>query len=177
MPVTRSATSPVQLYSDFRREHPGTAIPADYLTERGFHLGRWQDRQRVARMLDTLPPQRIAQLDAIGFVWSDDNTPLPAVSRADSKRRRMLTEIAAYREEHGNALVPANYVTHDGEQVGQWLYRAVKKWRADTLPDEERGPLAVLGVSPNPRPRGPRTPAQRTGSAVRHPGRRSQARI
>lgn len=100
---------------------------------------------------------------------------VPAVSRADSKQRRMLTEIAAYREEHGNALVPANYVTADGEQVGQWLYRAVKKWRADALPDEERRPLAALGVSPGPRPRGPRTSAQHTGAGVHRRDRRLSA--
>jgi hypothetical protein len=40
----------------------------------------------------------------------------------------MLTEIAAYREEHGDALVPANSVTADGEQVGKWRYQAAKKW-------------------------------------------------
>jgi hypothetical protein len=114
-------------------------------------------------MLGTLPPQRIEQLDEIGFLWSDDDVPLPAVSRTDAKRRRMLTAIAAYREEHGNALVPANYVTADGEQVGQWLYRAVKKWRADALPDKERRTLSVLGVSPGPRPRGPRTSAHLVG--------------
>ncbi|TQC46466.1 helicase [Rhodococcus sp. WS4] len=163
MRENRSTASALQLYRAFRQRHPRTAIPADYVTEGGFRLGRWQDRQRVARMLGTLPPQRIEQLDAIGFVWSDDDVPLPAVSRADSKRRRMLTAIAAYREEHGDALVPANYVTADGEQLGQWLYRAVKKWRADALPDEERAPLAALGVSPGPRPRGPRTSAQRAG--------------
>ncbi len=149
MHATQSAASPLQHYRIFRRQHPRTAIPTDYVTEDGFRLGRWQERQRVARMLGTLPPQRIAQLDAIGFMWSDDDdVPVPAVSRADSKQRRMLTEIAAYREEHGNALVPANYVTADGEQVGQWLYRAVKKWRAGALPDEERRPLAALGGLP-----------------------------
>lgn len=124
-------------------------------------------------MLGTLPPQRIAQLNSIGFGWSDDDAPLPSVPPRDSKRRRMLIEIAAYREEHGNALVPANYVTADGEQVGQWLYRAVKKWRADALPDDERGPLAALGISPSPRPRGPRTVAHHTRTAVNPHGQRS----
>ena len=176
MRATQSAASPLQHYRIFRRQHPRTAIPADYVTEDGFRLGRWQERQRVARMLGTLPPQRIAQLDAIGFMWSDDDdVPVPAVSRADSKQRRMLTEIAAYREEHGNALVPANYVTADGEQVGQWLYRAVKKWRAGALPDEERRPPAALGVSPGPRPRGPRTSAQHTGSGVHRRDRQLSA--
>ncbi|RZL85072.1 MAG: helicase [Rhodococcus sp. (in: high G+C Gram-positive bacteria)] len=180
MRATRASASPLQLYAAFRRHHPRSVMPGDYVAECGFRLGRWQERQRVARMLGTLPPQRIQQLDAIGFVWSDDDdVPLPAVSRADSKRRRMLTEIAAYREEHGNALVPTNYVTADGEQVGQWLYRAVKKWRADALPDDERRPLAALGVSPGPRPRGPRGPAQHTGSAVHRRDRQlsKEARI
>ena len=159
----QSAASALQLYCAFRHQHPRSVMPSDYVTDCGFRLGRWQDRQRVARMLGTLPPQRIQQLDAIGFLWSDDAVPLPAVSAADGKRRRMLTAIAAYREEHGNALVPANYVTADGEQVGQWLYRAVKKWRANALPDNERRPLAVLGVSPGPRPRGPRLSAHPMG--------------
>ncbi|MGY4782759.1 helicase associated domain-containing protein [Rhodococcus opacus] len=163
MRANRSSASPLQLYAAFRRHHPRIVVPVDYVTECGFRLGLWQDRQRVARMLGTLPPQRIAQLDAIGFVWSDDDLPLPAVSPADGKRRRMISEIAAYREEHGDALVPANYVSVDGEQVGQWLYRAVKKWRANALPDDERRPLAALGVSPGPRPRGPRMPPQPVG--------------
>jgi hypothetical protein len=159
MRTHRSAASALKLYSAFRQQHPHDPIPENYVSECGFRLGRWQYRQRVARMLGTLPEERIRQLDSIGFVWSDDDAPLPAVARTDSKRRRMLAEIAAYREQHGNALVPANYVTADGEQVGQWLYRAVKKWRVDALSDEERGPLAVLGVSPGRRPRGPRTAA------------------
>ncbi|MFE5708504.1 helicase associated domain-containing protein [Rhodococcus koreensis] len=159
MRTHRSAASALELYSAFRQQHPHTAIPENYVTECGFQLGRWQYRQRVARMLGTLPEERIHQLDSIGFVWSEDDAPLPAVTRTDSKRRRMLAEIAAYREQHGNALVPANYVNADGDQVGQWLYRAVKKWRADALPEDERGPLAALGVSPGPRPRGPRTAA------------------
>ncbi|MDT2006853.1 helicase [Rhodococcus opacus] len=155
----RASLSPLRMYAAFRRTHPHSPVPDDYVTDNGYRLGRWQTRQRVARMLGTLPASRISELDAIGFVWSENGQPLPAVARTDSKRRRMLTAIAAYREEHGNALVPANYLTDDGEQLGQWLYRAVKKWRAHNLPDEERAPLALLGVSPAPRPRGPRTAA------------------
>ena len=109
----QSSASPLQLYAAFRRHHPRIVVPVDYVTECGFRLGLWQDHQRIARMLGTPPPQRIQQLDAIGFVWSHDDLPLPAVSPADGERRRMLTELADYREEHGDALVPANYVTAD----------------------------------------------------------------
>ncbi|RZL80173.1 MAG: hypothetical protein EOP32_17550 [Rhodococcus sp. (in: high G+C Gram-positive bacteria)] len=99
MRATRSATTPLHLYAAFRRQHPHTAIPADYITERGFRLGRWQNGQRVAHMPGTLPPQRIAQLDAIGFVRSDDDTPIPSVPPVDSKRRRMRT--CSYRDRSG----------------------------------------------------------------------------
>ncbi len=68
----QSAASALQLYCAFRHQHPRSVMPSDYVTDCGFRLGRWQDRQRVARMLGTLPPQRIQQLDAIGFLWSDD---------------------------------------------------------------------------------------------------------
>jgi hypothetical protein len=81
MRETRSSASPLQLYAAFRRHHPTIVMPVDYVTECGFRLGLWQDRQRVARMLGTLPPQRIAQLDAIGFVWSDDDLPLAPCHR------------------------------------------------------------------------------------------------
>jgi hypothetical protein len=39
----------------------------------------------------------------------------------------------------------------------------VKKWRANALPDDERRPLAALGVSPSPRQRGPRISPQPVG--------------
>ncbi len=159
MRATQSAASPLQHYRIFRRQHPRTAIPADYVTEDGFRLGRWQERHRVAHMLGTLPPQRIAQLDAIGFMYSDDDeVPVPAVSRADSKQRRMLTEIAAYREEHGNALVPANYVTADGEHVGRRIARrgASSARRARGLPRSATAGSTNVGTahgsgSPSPR--------------------------
>ncbi len=87
MRAHRSAASPLQLYAEFHRRHPAIVMPADYVTECG-RLGRWQDRLRVARMLGTLPPQRITQLDSIGFVWTDDSAPLPAVPPAEEDRNR-----------------------------------------------------------------------------------------
>lgn len=136
-----------------------TSVPLDYITASGFRLGRWQDRQRVAAMLGTLPPQRVQELDAVGFPWANQSERFDPVFATDSKRTIMLALLAAYREEHGHADVPANYVTDSGELLGQWLFRRIKKWRADTLPAEELAPLVMLGVSPAPRRRGPRSAA------------------
>lgn len=137
------------------------------LAEDGFHLGRWADRHRIARALGTLPADREAELDAIGFDWK---APRPA--GFDSKHRRMLLEIAAYREKHGTGEIPSTYLSDEGEPVGEWLYRKVRKWRDGQLPADEQAVLELLGISPTPRPRGPRTarrgPSTRQSAALAH---------
>jgi hypothetical protein len=140
--------------------HAGSAmVPRDYVTRSGFRLGRWVERQRIAWVLGTLPPERVLELNTVGFRWSDSgDAPAPAPNRGhrDPKRMRMLAALAAYREAHGDSQVPANYLTEDGEPLGQYLYRLVKKWRAGDLPDGDQVQLKALGVSPAPRQRGPR---------------------
>ena len=144
---------PVRRYADTAQR---TTITRDFVTDDGFHLGRWADRQRIARAVRTLPTQRELELDAVGFDWQV--APVPAT---DAKRLRMLAELAVYRELRGTAQVPVNYTTDDGEPLGGWLYRQIKRWRTGALPDDERAVLELFGVSPGARVRGPKpaTPA------------------
>ena len=151
--------SVVSAWVEYCRTHGCTSVPLAYVTPIGFHLGRWQDRQRIAGMLGTLPPRRVQELDAVGFPWVDQSERFDPVAASDSKRTTMLALLAAYREEHGHANVPANYVTDGGELLGQWLFRRIKKWRSEVLAAEELAPLVMLGVSPAPRRRGPRSAA------------------
>lgn len=149
-------------------EHVDTAdLESHVVAEDGFHLGRWADRHRIARVLGILPVEREAELDAIGLDWK-----APRPEGFDSKHRRMLLEIAAYREEHGTGEIPSTYLSDDGEPVGEWLYRKVRKWRDGHLPADEQAVLALLGISPTPRPRGPRTarrgPSTRRSAALAH---------
>lgn len=146
------ALSPmVRRYADHAQQ---AAITSDFVTDDGFQLGRWADRQRIARLLRTLPRHRTLELDAIGFDWQ-----VTALPQTDAKRRRMLTELAAYRELHGTADVPVNHTTDDDEALGAWVYRQVKRWRTGDLPEDEQAVLALFGVSPGARRRGPRTAA------------------
>ncbi|WP_418345855.1 helicase associated domain-containing protein [Rhodococcus pyridinivorans] len=150
------------------REHANTTdLESQVVSEDGFHLGRWADRHRIAHVLGILPAHREAELDAIGFDWK---APRPA--GFDSKHRRMLLEIAAYREKHGTGEIPSTYLSDDGEPVGEWLYRKVRKWRDGHLPADEQAVLELLGISPTPRPRGPRTarrgPSMRQSAALAH---------
>ncbi|MBS9376347.1 helicase associated domain-containing protein [Rhodococcus sp. B50] len=137
-------------------------VDRDYVTDDGFHLGRWADRQRNGRIIRTLPKGREAELEAINFDWQA--TP-PA--GADNKYRKMVLELATYREKHGSGEVPSTFVSDDGEPVGEWLYRKVRKWRDGELPVDEQSVLSFLGVSPAPRARGPRTATRRPTVAAR----------
>ncbi|GAA4470792.1 hypothetical protein GCM10023094_00370 [Rhodococcus olei] len=144
----------VGLYAEHARR---AAVTSDFVTDDGFRLGRWADRQRIARAVRTLPPCREVELDAVGFDWRVDPVP-----RSDVTRLRMLTELAAFRETRGTAEVPVHYTTDDGVRLGEWLYRQVKRWRTGVLPEDERAVLELFGVSPRPRRRGPRREVPRT---------------
>ncbi|GAA4479689.1 hypothetical protein GCM10023094_25220 [Rhodococcus olei] len=144
------ALSPVvRRYAEYSRR---AAIGRDFISNDGFQLGRWADRQRIARVVRALPPERERELDAVGFDWQVEPVP-----RADAKRLLMLTELAAYRESHGTSEVPVHYVTDNGDRLGEWLYRQIKRWRTGALPETEQAVLGLFGVSPGARRRGPRT--------------------
>ena len=150
-------SAPVAAWVQYCQHHGCRSVPIGYVTPHGFRLGRLEDRTRVAYALGTLPAARVDELAAVGFGCTPHQARrFDPVATADSTNRVMLALLAAYREEHGHADVPANYVAATGERLGQWLFRRIKKWRSDLLPDEERAPLEALGVSRAPRSRGPR---------------------
>ncbi|MFF0818670.1 helicase associated domain-containing protein [Rhodococcus sp. NPDC003318] len=141
----------------YAEQSRNVAIGRDFVSNDGFQLGRWADRQRIARVIRSLPPQREHELNAIGFDWQVE--PIP---QSDAKRLLMLTELAAYREAHGTSEVPVHYVTDNGDRLGEWLYRQIKRWRTGKLPETEQAVLSLFGVSPGARRRGPRTTANPT---------------
>ncbi|WP_051424967.1 helicase associated domain-containing protein [Rhodococcus pyridinivorans] len=170
-PYPRRAPRPtVALSPAVRRYHEranNTDLDSHVVAEDGFHLGRWADRHRIARVLGLLPADREAELEAIGFDWK-----VPRTKGFDGKHRRMLLEIAAYREKHGTGEIPSTYLSDDGEPVGEWLYRKVRKWRDGHLPADEQAVLELLDISPTPRPRGPRSarrgPSTRRSATLAH---------
>ena len=64
----------LQHLADYYTTTRSISMPKNFVTEDGFGLERWQSQQREkkAKGDPTLTPERIAQLEAIGFVWDPD---------------------------------------------------------------------------------------------------------
>ena len=112
----------------YRAEHGDVLVPKSYATEDGFNLGQWVSRKRGARSKDKLSAEQIESLDALGFVWD----PLRELWQ------QRLTQLQAYRAEHGDVLVPFSYAAADGFKLGRWAIekrhaRSKGKLRAEQI--------------------------------------------
>ncbi|WP_435858240.1 Helicase associated domain protein [Streptomyces olivaceoviridis] len=104
----------------WRRENGGgqLRVPYDYVmgeTESvgaaaGFPLGRWLADQRRYYGAGALAASRVAQLDALGMVWSHH----------DIAWEEGLTVARAWAAAHGHFLPPVNAVGDGGYPIGVW---------------------------------------------------------
>lgn len=113
--------------------HGDSSIPRSHVTTSGFRLGVWVDRQRRLNADGRLDHDRARRLEAIP-VWSWERE----VGRDGNLEWEVafgkLTEFAS-RE--GHAMVPRDYETLDGFQLGEWV-RLQRKSQARVLPDRKK---------------------------------------
>ena len=91
----------------YKQEH-GNCLVLDKW-EKNKQLGTWVGRQRVTRKRGKLENERIRRLDELGFVWD---------IRKQSWEDR-FQELAAYKQEHGNCLVPAEW--QQNKDLASWV--------------------------------------------------------
>ncbi|MCD8154550.1 MAG: Helicase associated domain protein [Clostridiales bacterium] len=97
------------------REHGNLRVPVKYVTETGFPLGSWIQRQRAAYKKGTLLSERRSHLEKMGMVW-----------QADSWEDRFAL-VKAWQEENETPEIPQDTVVN-GVWIGKW-YAAQKKNR------------------------------------------------
>lgn len=105
-----------QAAKEYYRQHGSLEMPAGYITESGFCLGKWVRRQQYAyqhpeKSNAVLTPERIRLLEQIGMRWEAQDS---------WEHRYNLTK--SYLAEHGDLKIPAKYKTADGIWLGRWLY-------------------------------------------------------
>jgi Helicase associated domain len=126
-------------------------VPQKHTTPAGFKLGTWCSERRKQHKAGQLSDERVAALDALGFVW-------------DQKQHefdRGLAELAEYVDANGDARVPTNHTTETGFKL---VTRSRRNERGpsprttsvcDLLGEPDEGPerRARLVISPHERKR------------------------
>lgn len=117
-------------------EHGDVAVPSRYVSPSGYKLGSWVSGTRNTHAKGRLSPERIAQLDGLGFIWRDASKPT---------RSQQLSRLAAYRQQHGHLDIPILYTDDDGYQLGQLMRKFRTRARHGTLDADTAAALADLG--------------------------------
>jgi hypothetical protein len=86
-------------------------IPQRFKDESDFSLGIWVANQRRAFKANALSPDRIKQLDAIGFVWD--------VLSGDWEEG--FSHLKQFSEREGHCRVPKRFKTNGGYRLGSWI--------------------------------------------------------
>ncbi|MFE1198545.1 Helicase associated domain protein [Streptomyces olivaceoviridis] len=108
----------IEAATRWRRENGGgqLRVPYDYVMPEdesagaGFPLGRWLADLRRYYNAGTLEASRVAQLDALGMVWS----------HYDVAWEEGLTVARSWAAAHGHFLPPVNAVGDGGYPIGVW---------------------------------------------------------
>ena len=133
---------------EYRNEHGDLLVPRKYVTSSGKKLGQWINRARQAYKNGDLSPDKIEKLNAIGMVWD-------ASINKEETWNKWYQLAVEYRNEHGDLLVPQDYKTKSGENLGKWIskQRSIYK-KGNLLPDQiER--LNAIGMVWNASPKKP----------------------
>lgn len=116
-------------------------VPADYVTESGYQLGKWVGNIRTAYKNGKLEKEKITRLEEINMIWDV----------REYRWNKAYEEAQEYFAEHGNLQVPAGYVTKSGLHLGRWVTNQVKAYngtkdKAAMLSMEQVRKLEALGV-------------------------------
>jgi hypothetical protein len=101
----------LKIFSD---EHGHLRVPAKYIDNDGFELGRWVCRCRNDYDNYKLDPKLAHKIESItGWMWNIDG--------GDVINSDGLEGLKKFIAEYGHTKVPMNYQTIDGFKLGRWV--------------------------------------------------------
>ena len=118
---------------EFRNEHGH----CDVREQDNLKLAQWVQDQRKRLKRGKLEPERIAQLEALGFVWN----------AIEDSWEEMLTLLIEYREHHGDCNVP---VTHENQKLARWVTTQRKAKKSRQIRDDRIARLDAIGFAWTP---------------------------
>ena len=88
-------------------------VPTAFTSSDGCNLGGWVSNQRDARNRSKMPEERIARLDALGFVWD----------KYENQWEDGFSRLQEYFNKHGHSRVPLRLTSDGGFKLGSWVSR------------------------------------------------------
>ena len=102
------------LAATYYEENGNLNIPRSYVTAAGERLGQWVASQQWAYPKGKLTDEQVERLNRIGMYWGNRN---------DRQWNEGYQEAKRYFDAHGNLNVPAEYVSPNGYNLGNWVKR------------------------------------------------------
>ena len=128
-----------KLAIEYRNEHGNLLVPKDYQTKTGEKLGKWITNTRADYKNGDLSMEQIKKLEDIGMVWD-------ASINKEEIWNKWYKLVVEYRNEHGNLLVPWNYQTKSGENLGQWITNTRQAYKKGNLSPYKIDKLNAIGM-------------------------------
>ena len=102
------------LAAAYYEENGNLNIPRSYVTAAGERLGQWVASQQWAYPKGKLTDEQVERLNRIGMYWGNRN---------DRQWNEGYQEAKRYFDAYGNLNVPAEYVSPNGYNLGNWVKR------------------------------------------------------
>lgn len=122
-------------YCDFIRNNGHSLVPSNFKTDDGLNLGKWLVSQRQNVKNQLMKEDRLNRLQAVGFIEN---------SKA-AGYERFLYLFVKYHERAGHAMVPIDYVTDDGDKLGEWVHRQRRNYATKKLDPSKFDKLTKVG--------------------------------
>ena len=102
------------LAAAYYEENGNLNIPRSYVTAAGERLGQWVASQQWAYPKGKLTGEQVERLNRIGMYWGNRN---------DRQWNEGYQEAKRYFDAHGDLNIPAEYVSPNGYNLGNWVKR------------------------------------------------------
>lgn len=117
-------------------EYGSVNVPADYVSEDGFRLGAWIATQRSKYRQGKLNRRQTGALEALGICWEP----------GEEFWEQCCQAAEAYRNTHGDLMVPAEYVTESGIRLGSWIGNQRNRYKKKQLTESQIRRLEAAGM-------------------------------
>lgn len=126
----------VERLQAYREQHGHADVPAEFVTQDGYRLGKKLVRLRHTHRRGQLSARVVSMVEETGFVW-------------DPKERlwlEFLEECDRYVAEHGDLKVPAKHVTPQGYSLGMRIMNYRYQGKRGALSESKRAELDKRGM-------------------------------